>query len=1294
MKYLKIFFTLLVTNSVLFSQATLTSRLIDKLNQASNLEYIRVLCLLKDRVDVNALDKYLYDINATPQERAFIVITSLQDKANQTQTRLKNFLNAKLNTNELKSYESFWITNMIMVEATKSLIFELANHPDIDLIDIDAFLKLEPYTFEGTAPENIEGTETGLKVIGADKLWRIGITGDGRLVMGIDTGVEGSHPAFNTRWRGNFAPANQAWFDPETNTTFPTDCDNHGTHTMGTMCGRQGSDTIGVAFEAQWIAAKTICSSPHTSKSISAFQWAMNPDGNPTTIHDMPDVINNSWYDPNSTSTQCTGIYKTTLDAVEAAGIAVVFSAGNQGPNPSTITSPKNINTNEVNVFCVGNINGNTVGYPIANSSSRGPSTCGGTGSLLIKPEVVAPGTNVRSAIRGGAYGLMSGTSMASPHVAGAVALLKQAFPNLTGKQIKLALYNTAVDLGSPGEDNTYGKGLIDVYAAFIYLSSRDSTPPSRITNLQVINSKSNSITLSWTVPSDSSVGGVVEYDIRYRTSGPITDTISFNSAIKINNPPKPDSSGKTQTFTVSGLSFNTTYYFAIRSMDIWNNWSEISNSPNGTTLAKPIIAVSPDSLNLFKPKDITFSDSIRISNTNPQPSTLDFTIELQNHTFPTKNVRLSLEPILTENEKTKASENKEANIGGNGFSIYGSGGPDQFGYRWKDSDDPSGPRFSWSSISTIGTRLTLTDDSYSTQSLPFQFNFYGTSYSQVEVVSNGYLRFSNFTSTYPTNGTIPSTAAPNNAIYGFWDDLNPGAGGDVYVHGNDQRFIVEFNNVPRYNDASTTVTFQIELRRNGTIIYRYLRMIGILNSATIGIENSNGTIGLQVVYNSNYVKDSLAIRFQKEPDWLNVTQLYGSVFSGNSMRVVLQMNTNELQNGLYRMELVVKSNDSTSPNVIIPVRLNVTDSTFIVVSSFPVSGGWNLISVPIQTFQVRKNELFPTSNSYAYGFSNNYVIKDTLLPGYGYWLKFPSTQNIELQGMQLFSVNVPLNTGWNLIGSLNQSFPVSALSTDPPNLIASYIYGYGPAYYIANTIEKGKGYWVKASSNGSITLNSTFAKENINVNDLSLALNNATEIEVKDAEQKVAKLYLTSANDLEKFELPPQPPIGIYDVRFSSNKLVKEPSSDDYLLITSAKYPVELSIRNSNERKFIISDITGEKLRIVLANNESVILSDPSLNVLKISEVGGNLSYELMQNYPNPFNPSTTIKFSIPEKTRIKLILYNSLGEIVQTLADDEFNEGLHSITLDGSSLSSGIYFYTMISSKFVQTKKLLLMK
>ncbi len=1287
MKKFFIIMIILFATIEVYSNTKITSRLQFKINQMSNIEFTRVLCLLKDRVDINELDKFLSDIKATPQERAYIVITTLQEKALNTQSKLINFLNQKLTAGEVKSYQTFWITNLIMVEGTRNIILELANNPEIELIDLDAILHLDPYTFEGNSPAKTESAEIGLKVINADKLWKLGITGSGRLVMNIDTGVEGSHPALNSRWRGNFVPSNQAWFDPETNTTTPTDCDNHGTHTMGIMCGRSGSDTIGVAPDAQWIAAKTICSSPHTSKSISAFQWAMNPDGNPNTINDMPDVISNSWYDPNATD-ECTGIYKTTFDAVEAAGIAIVFSAGNNGPNASTITKPKNINTNEVNVFCVGNINGNTAGYPIANSSSRGPSTCGGTGSLLIKPEVVAPGTSVRSSVRGGGYATMSGTSMASPHVAGAIALLKQVFPNLTGTQIKYALYNTAVDLGQDGEDNTYGKGLIDVYAAFLYLANRDSVPPTQITNLNVSSIGSNQLTLTWTVPFDNSPGGVAAYDIRYRTSGPITDSTSFYNSIQVPNIPVPDSAGRLQSLVVKNLAFNTTYYFAIRSRDVWNNWSEISNTAVGTTLNKPDIVVTPDSIRLIKPKNITFQDSVIIRNNSIYPSTLEFSIELQNHSFPAKNSYLKLEPIV--NEKV-LNESKNYNPEGDGFSIFGSGGPDLFGYRWKDSREPGGPQFSWTSISENGTPITLTDDSYSTQTLNFSFPFYGTNYNTVEVVSNGYLRFTNFSSTYPTNGLIPSTSLPNNAIYGFWDDLNPGAGGNVYVLKTSDKFIVEFNNVPRYNDATTRVTFQIELQKSGTIYFRYKSMVGTLNSATIGIENQTGTDGLLIAYNSNYVGDSLLVKIQKEPDWLNVTTLNGIISNGNSIAVKLLMNSNDLNNGNYRMELNIRSNDSTKSTVIVPVNLTITDTNLLVTSSFSVFEGWNLISVPIQAVNQRKVDLFPTSNSFAYGYNNGYVIQDTLLNGFGYWLKFPSSQNVNLIGSQNNSVTIPIKTGWNLIGSLNGSIPVNALITNPPNLLSGFVYGYGPNYYVATTLEKGKGYWVKSSGNGTLTLNLTSYKIDEIFSEPVIS-DKWIELEFIGPDG-VTKLYLNNENDNSKYELPPVPPSNILDIRFSDNTFVSS-FKNQPMVILNSDHDISLRLKKANGKKLLITDGLNNKLMKAEISENDIIKIDKNINVINIKELNPEFNFELLQNYPNPFNPKTTIQFTLPYKTFVNLSIFNLLGEKLIELVNREMDEGNHKIDFDGSNLSSGIYIYKIVAGEFTGTKKLTLIK
>ena len=499
------FLLLLILCTAGYSQVELSTRLTNAMRNSSPDEYLKVIIYLRDQADIESLDKQLYMEHATLERRAYEVITALKKKAETTQPALISYLAQNYDSRTVFSYKSFWIANMICIEARGAFVQELSNRMDIGQMDLDAVLELdrpaeEPYI------ESTESAEPGLRIINADKLWALGITGQGRLVMSIDTGVDGNHPALNFKWRGNTAPHNQAWFDPNTNSPLPTDCDGHGTHTMGIMTGWSpaAGDTVGVAINAQWMAAKTICSSPHTSNSLAAFQWAVDPDNNPSTITDMPDAISNSWYDPDVTN-ECSGIYKTTLDAVEAAGIAVVFSAGNNGPGSYTITKPKNINTNEVNSFCVANING--ASYlsgnmnPISNTSSRGPSLCGGTGSLLFKPEVSAPGTSVRSSVPGGGYGLKSGTSMASPHVAGAIALLKEAFPYMTGWEIKLALYNTATDLGADGEDNTYGRGLINLLAAYNQLL------PVEMTSF-IAEQNNNEIILNWSTSSETNNSG------------------------------------------------------------------------------------------------------------------------------------------------------------------------------------------------------------------------------------------------------------------------------------------------------------------------------------------------------------------------------------------------------------------------------------------------------------------------------------------------------------------------------------------------------------------------------------------------------------------------------------------------------------------------------------------------------------------------------------------------------------------------------------------------------------------
>jgi len=474
-KTLLLILLLLLTANVFSQNVQLTDRLQRKMQSLNPLEYTRVLILLKDRVDIEALDAELYRINAPIDVRAKTVIDRLREKAANTQGPILGYLNDEKNLGKVKTINKYWITNLVFIEATSDVLNNLTRRSDIDLLDLDAPVELDKPVNLVPIPanESTESVEAGLRVIKADLLWRLGITGAGRTVMHIDTGVDGLHPALAPRWWGNDGrPWYHAWFDPiAPSSTAPFDCGSHGTHTMGIMCGRNSAsgDTVGVAPDAYWMAAGvTDCpGASYPSMNIAAYQWAMDPDTNSSTMN-MPDAISCSWQDPTVPGVgQCTSIYVPTLNAVEAVGVAVVFSAGNSGPGVSTITPPKNINTDSVNSFCVGAVDGNIVGTPIASFSSRGPSICGGTGTLLIKPEVSAPGVSVRSSLPNNSYGLNSGTSMASPHLAGCIALLKQVAPAFTGKQLKAILFSTCTDLGTAGEDNTYGKGLVDVFAAF-----------------------------------------------------------------------------------------------------------------------------------------------------------------------------------------------------------------------------------------------------------------------------------------------------------------------------------------------------------------------------------------------------------------------------------------------------------------------------------------------------------------------------------------------------------------------------------------------------------------------------------------------------------------------------------------------------------------------------------------------------------------------------------------------------------------------------------------------------------
>jgi len=422
--------------------------------------------ILRDRIDLRALTVALEAEGADFARRHYEIITMFQEHAEITQAPLRDFLDEQLRDGLVASYRPFWIDNALRVVARPEFFALLQEHPDVDRIYYDYEIELvEPVrvSHEDAGPR---GVEIGIEIARAPELWGLGIDGTGVIVADIDTGCDGSHPAFATRWRGLEVAPSAAWYDPAQGTDFPYDSGSHGTHTMGTMIGDDGGDNqIGMAPGAKWIAAAVV-DVPGVSiytEAVAAFEWCADPDGNPGTTDDIPAVANNSWGIRGFP--HCDDHFWAAMDTAEAAGVAVVFAAGNEGPFARTLRSPADRITTLYNAFSIGALKPN--GEHITSFSSRGPSRCDWA---TIKPEVCAVGEDVRSSTPDENYSTMDGTSMASPHVSGAIALLRQAYPDATVDELKMALYWSAVDLGAVGEDNTYGMGRIDVVAAHAFL--------------------------------------------------------------------------------------------------------------------------------------------------------------------------------------------------------------------------------------------------------------------------------------------------------------------------------------------------------------------------------------------------------------------------------------------------------------------------------------------------------------------------------------------------------------------------------------------------------------------------------------------------------------------------------------------------------------------------------------------------------------------------------------------------------------------------------------------------------
>lgn len=382
----------------------------------------------------------------TLDQRRWHGVGLLMQTAARTQKSVLRLLRQWQAEGRAANIQSNWLTNTISVELIPADVTALAIQPDV--IEIFQYARPRQIEADDSGPRDRSalsepGVEENLKFIGADPAWRMGYTGEGRVLCLFDyTNVERDHPALEQNWKGNDGDSAAA-YHPWPGARPRNDFYYHGTHLMGIMIGHDDAtgDTIGVAPGATWIAADN-----------AHFYWAANPDGDSSTTADMPDAINISF----GTGYSCWDRYWNEIDMVEALGIVVVIAAGNGGSGAMTTGGPGNRAEDSLTNFAVGSVDHRT--GDVWFSSSRGPSNCD---SVSIKPNVTAPGVTIRSSVPGGLYDLHGGTSMAAPHVTAAVAILRQAAPNATTREIKKALLAGCTPRGGTHPNNDYGWGTI-----------------------------------------------------------------------------------------------------------------------------------------------------------------------------------------------------------------------------------------------------------------------------------------------------------------------------------------------------------------------------------------------------------------------------------------------------------------------------------------------------------------------------------------------------------------------------------------------------------------------------------------------------------------------------------------------------------------------------------------------------------------------------------------------------------------------------------------------------------------
>lgn len=402
-------------------------------------------------------------------------VNELKKAANSNQERCIKLLKENLETGKVKEFTPFFITNAIHVKAHIDIVNELSKLPEVSKIYKNVNVEMELSTISSlSTPYDVTGWNH--QEMNIDRVKNeLGIDGTGITIGFIDSGVDWTHPAIKNKWRGynietGEVNAEDSWLDLVGDSKLPTDEYSHGTAIVSIAVAGSGENPplMGVAPGAKWIAARAFVDKNTTNVNIiKAAEWMLAPGGDPSKA---PDIINNSWGGESSANPW----FKDIVVAWKSVGILPVFAAGNSVDSvakPGSIENPASL----LNTLSVGAIGDD---LKLAKFSKRGPSAFDNT-DKIIKPELIAPGNNIRAAIINKGYAKMYGTSIATPHISGLAALMKQHNPDASPVKIEKAMIASATPLTDgeyPESPNMgYGYGLPDAFKAVNLVKENDS---------------------------------------------------------------------------------------------------------------------------------------------------------------------------------------------------------------------------------------------------------------------------------------------------------------------------------------------------------------------------------------------------------------------------------------------------------------------------------------------------------------------------------------------------------------------------------------------------------------------------------------------------------------------------------------------------------------------------------------------------------------------------------------------------------------------------------------------------